>query len=62
MEIENFTIDICDMFGRNLYSKKVNQKEGELLIETNTFISGNYFIKIQSEGKTLKLEKVSINN
>lgn len=61
-ETENCIIEVCDMFGRNLYSQKVNQKEGEIIIETKSFISGNYFVKLQSKGNTIKTEKVNISN
>jgi len=56
------TIEICDLLGKVIYTKVIEQSEGELMIETASFPSGNYFVKLQAQGATLKTEKLTISN
>lgn len=56
------TIEICDLLGKVIYTKVIEQSEGELMIETASFPSGNYFVKLQDKGATLKAEKLTISN
>lgn len=56
------TIEVCDLLGKVIYSKVVEQQEGELMIETASFPSGNYFVKLLSKGAVLKVEKMTISN
>jgi hypothetical protein len=57
-----FTIEVCDLLGKVIYAKAIEQTEGELMIETASFPSGNYFVKLQAQGATLKTEKLTISN
>ncbi len=56
------TLEVCDLLGKVIYTKIIDQTEGELLIETSSFPSGNYFVKLQTKGATLKTEKLTISN
>lgn len=60
VEKSDSRIDIYDLRGKTYFSKNITEKEGEILIETNNFVSGSYFVKLQSEGKVIKTEKINI--
>lgn len=55
------TIEINDLLGKVIYTKTIDQTEGELLIETVSLPSGTYFVKLQNHGATLKTEKITIS-
>ncbi len=55
-------LEVCDLLGKVMYTKIIDQTEGELLIETSSFPSGNYFVKLQTNGAVLKTKKLTISN
>ncbi|MEI6347149.1 MAG: T9SS type A sorting domain-containing protein [Bacteroidota bacterium] len=55
-------IEICDLLGKVVLSKVVEQSEGEILIETSSLTSGSYILKLQSDDNTLRTIKLTISN
>jgi hypothetical protein len=55
-------IEICDLLGKVILTKVVEQSEGEVLIETSSLTSGSYILKLQSADNTLRTTKLTISN
>lgn len=52
MEAENVTVNIFDMLGKNVYSRKLNNPYGQMIIEV-PLLHGNYIVQLMTSGQTI---------
>ncbi len=57
---ENATLIISDVNGKVLYKNNIDNKTSKLEINFIDLSEGIYFYKIESQGKTLKTDKLVI--
>lgn len=55
-------IVVYDISGRKVAEQKVTEQKGKWIMQTGTWISGMYLIRMEAEGKTLHVQRLAVTH